>query len=555
MNIDFQGQKQGSIEISGMESWAALCFFFSLAFWLYFPISHNDIWWHLKSGAWLLEHRSFPAKDPFSYSSADTIWLKRDWLFGLLAWPVYKAFGPGGLISAKILLAELAAALVLIRVLRQGGSLLPCLALLAAAFFDSRFYWTERPQSVSFVFWCIGFLALDLELGCWRAPIFFLFGTLWINLHDSGLLWPLMALADSLDRARHRKPWALSFGAAILACLVHPEGWGEALQALGVMHGSSRLFGLITEWRRPDSLLTLSNLLLALSLPWLAWEFFETHRIKNLALALLALGLALHSRRMIPYEGLAVAALFPPLLGRQLGKAAWLSALFGLAFLLSIRLPWREPYFGRVLALSQIPVQAADFLERKPPKGHLGNLYKDGAYLLFRLAPKTRVFIDSRQTNYPEQIFQDAVSLEMAKDWKSVAHKYGFGCILTPLKSPLQQALAKESSWRLVFFDQNYCVYASEMEYLLQRGAWPDYSGLDLAEPGFRKFRPEVAKALAARLEAQNPDALGCYLLGLAEEKLGHRAAARKAYEEGIGLDPSQPLLIRAALRLGSFLD
>ena len=40
----------------------------------------NDLWWHLKTGAWIVEHDAIPRVDPFSLTNAETPWVDHGWL-------------------------------------------------------------------------------------------------------------------------------------------------------------------------------------------------------------------------------------------------------------------------------------------------------------------------------------------------------------------------------------------------------------------------------------------------------------------------------------------
>ena len=41
----------------------------------------SDVWWHLRSGEWIIEHRCVPTRDPFTFASADRLWVDLHWSF------------------------------------------------------------------------------------------------------------------------------------------------------------------------------------------------------------------------------------------------------------------------------------------------------------------------------------------------------------------------------------------------------------------------------------------------------------------------------------------
>ena len=46
-----------------------------------FRITNNDIWWHLKTGEWILEHRTVPHQDPFSLIASGRDWIDHEWMW------------------------------------------------------------------------------------------------------------------------------------------------------------------------------------------------------------------------------------------------------------------------------------------------------------------------------------------------------------------------------------------------------------------------------------------------------------------------------------------
>lgn len=52
-----------------------------------------DIWWHLRSGQWILEHGRVPRLDIFSFASADRVWVDLHWGFQVLLAIAYSVGG------------------------------------------------------------------------------------------------------------------------------------------------------------------------------------------------------------------------------------------------------------------------------------------------------------------------------------------------------------------------------------------------------------------------------------------------------------------------------
>src|SRR5262249_14465075 len=55
-----------------------------------------DLWWHLRTGQWVVENGTVPATDPFSAPGRDQPWVAYSWLFEVLVYGLYRAFGLDG---------------------------------------------------------------------------------------------------------------------------------------------------------------------------------------------------------------------------------------------------------------------------------------------------------------------------------------------------------------------------------------------------------------------------------------------------------------------------
>ena len=77
-----------------------------------------------------------------------------------------------------------------------------------------------------------------------------------------------------------------------------------------------------------------------------------------------------------------------------------------------------------------------------------------GDYILYKLWPRQKVFIDGRSDFYGEKIGSEYLSL-MGADykWPEIAKKYGFNLMLLPVKWPLASVLKLDSNWHAVADD------------------------------------------------------------------------------------------------------
>ena len=78
---------------------------FTFAFFMAVEKVHNyDIWWHLKTGQWILEIGKIPESDPFSFTTPDAAWAPHYWLSDVLFAIALGVSGIDGLILFKALI-------------------------------------------------------------------------------------------------------------------------------------------------------------------------------------------------------------------------------------------------------------------------------------------------------------------------------------------------------------------------------------------------------------------------------------------------------------------
>src|SRR5690349_6491865 len=55
------------------------------------PVVDADIWWHLATGRWVVEHRALPQTDPFSMYGHNRPYVAYSWLFDVVVYQLYQA--------------------------------------------------------------------------------------------------------------------------------------------------------------------------------------------------------------------------------------------------------------------------------------------------------------------------------------------------------------------------------------------------------------------------------------------------------------------------------
>jgi hypothetical protein len=462
------------------------------------PSIDTDTWWHLRAGAWMVEHHQVLTLDVFSSTRYGQPWLNHSWLSQLLLYLFWQFFGYAGLNILTAIVVTAAWWFVYARC--EGNAYLKGFSLVLGAA-ASAVFWSARPQLASFLLTAV--FAYVLGNYRWRGidrlwwlPLLML---LWVNLHGGfaiGFLLLLGTLAGQGASAMFGQSgpgtltWPqlgrLALVTAVCVAVVPLNPFGVALYLVPVRTVSiGVLQQFIQEWQSPDFHLLQFQPFIWLLLATVAVLGFS-HRRADLTDLLLVCGfsyLGLVSARNVSTAALLItplltrhaaaaigelgerrprlAAIFdPPPAARSL---PWInSAILSLA-LLAVLLKVVDaslPATNEQYIATRVPVQAADYLEQARPPGPLFNAYNWGGYLAWRLYPKYRVFVDGRTDLYDDALLREYLTAALGQPgYEQVLDHYGVNLVLVEQGSPLAQRLAEAVSWRSLYSDSISAVF------------------------------------------------------------------------------------------------
>lgn len=224
-------------------------------------LNDPDSYWHIVVGQWIVDHRAFPTRDPFSFTFAGAPWIAKEWLSQLLYAGAHAIAGWTGMVVLAAACVALAFAL-LTRFLMDD--LRPPYAILftAAAFMLAAAHVVARPHALAFpvmIAWVGGLVrAADGERTppLWLLPLM----TLWANLHGEFTFGIMMVGAVGLDaivsapaagRLRIARAW-VGFGLlTLVAACITPYGWQSMLMTVRILDLGPAL-SIINEWKPAD---------------------------------------------------------------------------------------------------------------------------------------------------------------------------------------------------------------------------------------------------------------------------------------------------------------
>ena len=442
-----------------------------------------DIWWHLRTGEWILQHHAVPRVDPFSWTNAGKPWPAYSWLFELLVVKVFQRFGLVGIVgySAALVLAITVALRHLVQRLQSDFSIVVLLTF--AACYSMGHLYTPRPWLFTILFFV---LEIDILMQArrtgrlrelWWLPVIF---ALWSNIHIQfidGLLVLGLALVEAVvarwnigERTRVRAPWlAAAFAASVAASLANPFGWHiyrvayDLAAQPGVLNKISELQAIPFRDFTDYCILFLA-LASAAALAWnRRFRFFE------IGLLVFAVVVSFRSQRDVWVLAAAAAAILASTItGTQRVTVrlprfapAVAAAVAALAVLAGFRVWHLNDKLLETQIAKTLPVGAVQAVRAN---GYAGPLYNDfnwGGYLIWTL--RMPVSLDGRAAFYGDQAIDRSVSTWNAEpDWASDPQLKSAGLVIGPLKAPLTQMLRTDSHFKLAYEDKVAAVFVAQ---------------------------------------------------------------------------------------------
>ncbi len=455
-------------------------------------LTRDEVWWHLRTGLWVLEKHAIPRTGLFSQFPS-LPWIDSSWGFDLLTAIAYRLFGLAGL-PVLLMILQVGVALAFFRLARGSRRNFWPAVVLAAIAQCSIAPVMLRPGLCSIAL-CSLELALLLQVRhtgntrtlCW-LPLVFL---VWANV-DRQFSYGLLALAllfiavvaEQVCR-KWEMPWfatglpeippgtlAASAVACLLATLVTPYGYRLPLLLWRSAANTAidRYFRELhsMRFRQPEDYLLM---LLAMT------AFFTLGRrhSRDLFLILLLLTSAVISFRLQRDGWLAVVASIAiianaaggeqgEVYGRartwQLEKIATATLVLLVLIAVALRIPSQDALLSKVSGT--FPRRACDYIRDNHLPQPLFNTYPWGGFLTWYL-PEYPVYIDSRADRYGELYGGDIIEpyFKLLQAEIPLQSHSGFAnaeTFLLEANSPLGQALAALPGFRVAYKDDQAMV-------------------------------------------------------------------------------------------------
>ena len=227
-----------------------------------------DTWFHLRTGAYIVQNHKLPVPDPFSwttymgqpaYPGEETtrdLNLKHEWGAQVILYLVYAAGGFPGMVLFRAACLTAFCGIVGWVVWRRTGRFYLSVAAAMAAGMIARTAATDRPFLVTYLLMAITLWILERRRGLWVLPPLFVF---WANAHGGYFMgWVLLGAycGEALFLRLRKQPptdektlWAASL-VAILASGLNPTYFNVVPGLFAYRH--SVLQKSLKEWHSPE---------------------------------------------------------------------------------------------------------------------------------------------------------------------------------------------------------------------------------------------------------------------------------------------------------------
>lgn len=455
------------------------------------PIADPDFWWHLRTGQWIVETHAIPHADPFSFTNPGKTWIAHEWLSEILIYGIYRIGGYGLLILTFA--GIITAAFLLVYLRSDERPYIAGFALLLGAIATAP-TWGVRPQMISLLLSASFLYLLDryikLRKTKYLIPLPCL-TLLWVNLHAgyalgfvivgiyiSGDIFELVKAkvtkAESTNLPTHKTILTLCgiLILCVLAALGNPNGIRLLTYPLETL-SSQAMQQNIQEWFSPDfhqiEWQPLAWFILALIGAGLLGR--KSISPTKILLTLFFGYAALRSMRHVPLFAIAAIPVLAEEIGsvvrirREVQKPSRLVKWVNLLLLACTVLVAGARFVSVVQEQAnaekeKFPAAAVDWIIQHHPEGNIFNTYGWGGYLIWRLYPECRVYIDGRADVYGDPFINEYLRIEGGEPgWDASLSLDGVQIVLIEPGSSLAKDLRQSQDWEIAFSDEQSILF------------------------------------------------------------------------------------------------
>lgn len=497
-----------------------LCYLVAIALGMK-QLREPDVWWQLLSGRWMLQQGQVTHSDMFSYTMAGHSWVNVKWLYEVLIALLEKALGPEGVLLLQCMVnaglvwllfkAIKYTALLLGRGVTEFQSVLAVLLFFAI----TEYRMAGRPEMISHLLCALYlFIMLRRPQAAWKDILWLLpLQLLWANMHEGYPVGLVMTgtyagaallsylLTKEQKHLQQAGRLAAIFIASVFIILLNPNGivlWKQPFEIYRQVWANKYTTELYS-WSNAGYWTLQAKwhvaLLIAVLMYWPLRmrrekrSFYSPGMVAYLLLIPLFGYLSLTANRNIPFAQIILLPsvalllnsvangiktrnekLYAALSKRAFAASIILAAAFYIAVVSNAfyKSTGSANRYGIHISMLHNPTGAADFIEAHHIKGTPFSDYFVSSYLLWRMYPDFRSYIDLRDLDvFPVSFFDKYFELyKKPQLFHEADARYNFNYVVlsTSQLPALQMDLYWKEGYNMVYVDPVAVIFLKQNE-------------------------------------------------------------------------------------------
>lgn len=461
---------------------------------------NQDIGRHIKSGQIIWETKKVYKTNLFSFTEPNNPFIDHHWLSEVAFYGLNNAIGLKGLILFKAGIILIALTLIFLSVYPQTKFWpLALSSLVGFTVFIERM--DVRPEIFSYLFLAFFIFAIfKAKNESNYKYLYFLPLTqiLWTNMHIYFAIGPILLLFFTIDRFFEKREFFKKTGLILIATsaatLLNPNFIRGALVPFNILrnYGYSIVENQNIFFLRDYGISLMAINIFEISLVVLIFSFivgFKNRRRKSLFEILTSIFIVVMAGKMIRNFGIYALTFIPivalnlstltPLTTRRVVNPQLVHRWRGFGHSMSkhfypaisvllIFLIWNNinsPRFG--LTIPTGAEKAVEFIKNNNIKGPVFNNFDVGSFLIWKMYPEQRVFVDGRPEAYSVDFFEK-IYKPMQKNpaiWEKYSEQYKINYVffghqdITPWAQKFLATISKNPDWPLIYSDQSVVIF------------------------------------------------------------------------------------------------
>ena len=461
------------------------------AVWILHPVIFDaDIWWHLQTGRWIVDHGQLPNTDPFSAYGEGKPWFAYSWLFEIGMYELVQWCGERGILLYTLLGTWLAMLSIHRLIGKRFSDFVVVVGLMTVSLLTLSKLFTPRPWLLTIVCFAVTLeVVLSLREGkrCgwfWALPLIYL---VWANIHIQfiyglGLLG-LACTAPLIDKitqpytgTRPTMAWGdgswKRLATLTLACVVATLLTPHHVRLYSIVVELAAQTGM-WEYTQEMQALPFRSVgdwavlgLFAVTLVLIGWKrSFSAFDVLLMTAAAIS---AFRGQRDVWFLTLSSVAVLAslwgtnqsrilPMISRKELFAACCMVALGVSVIFAKETMTEQKVRDNTAKI--FPVEAADFVNKRRYKGPLYNNFDWGGYLIWRL-PQLKVSMDGRANVHGDERIKESIATWDGKPgWDNDLELDEAGLVIARRSDSLTSLLKRDRRFEAVYEDETSVVF------------------------------------------------------------------------------------------------